>query len=265
MNITKEMAFERFDSLPKDMQRAINDDSVSDAIREIGDKYEVRMDKMERLVSEVGLIMLGFKKTNEFIKSLSTELEIDRETAESIAIDVDSEVFKKIRESLRTVQFDQDSQTADHDKGHEDVVPSPGRDSLLKEIEDHASNKVDTSDMTSSYSGTDYDPSSFASTVEPSVLNKQRKQDTYRESTAPGPTPMEQEPLAPTTPLPMETPFEREQHEEQEQMNEVTGGAEPEAQAQAQPTQQAAESSTTKPPVEMKQRINNDPYKESID
>jgi len=260
------MAFERFDSLPKDMQRAINDDSVSDAIREIGDKYEVRMDKMERLVSEVGLIMLGFKKTNEFIKSLSTELEIDRETAESIAIDVDSEVFKKIRESLRTVQFDQDSQTADHDKGHEDVVPSPGRDSLLKEIEDHASNKVDTSDMTSSYSGTDYDPSSFASTVEPSVLNKQRKQDTYRESTAPDPAPMEQEPLAPTTPLPMETPFEREQHEEQEQMDKVMGKTKPESQAQAQPTQQVEEPNTpTPPPVEIKQRINSDPYKESID
>jgi hypothetical protein len=223
------------------------------------------MDKIEILIQEVGLVMLGFKKTNEFINSISGRMDIDKETAESIAIDVDSEVFKKIRESLRTVQFDQDNQTADHDKGHEDVVPSPARDSLLKEIEDHASDKVDTSDMTSSYSGTDYDPSSFASTVEPSVLNKQRKQDTYRESTAPDPTLMEQEPLAPTTPLPMETPFEREQHEEQEQMNEVTGVTKPEPQAQAQPIQQAAESGDAKPPVEMKQRINNDPYKESID
>lgn len=210
---------DKYFSLPEDMKRVISDESVAYDLEQLGVKYGLRVDKIDTFIEEVSFIMLGFKKTNEFIKSLTKELDIDRETAESIAIDVDTEVFKKIRESLQTVQY---GDTTTHDKGHEDPVPSPARDSLLQDIEQHAAEtplgSAQNVDMSASYSSADYDPSSFASTVQATTSSPRK--DTYRESVDDSYQDYSQEPL-PTEKA--ETPYERSLHEQEETEIEIPG------------------------------------------
>jgi len=191
---------ERYKTLPEDIQAAIVDESVSYNIEQLGIKYNLRVDKIGDLVDEVGLVMLGFKKSSDFIKSLSKRLEVDRETAESLAVDVDNEVFKKIRESLRTVQFDPREKKA--------VAPEPQavrqapvvginmeeetadeRDSLLQEIERHGNDDVSETNgeigATEFTSSSDYNPEGFGEGVQPEAAPAQ-------EQFVPAPTPYEQ-------------------------------------------------------------------------
>ncbi len=142
MQITQDMINQRYAELPADIQRVITSDLVSNNLEVLGQKYKLRVDKVGDLIDEVGMVMLGFKKSSDFIGNLSRRLEIDRETAESMAVDIDNEVFKKIRESLRTVQFG--SGHPDTPEAHEDpdYGHSPTRDSLIQDIERHGNNEV---------------------------------------------------------------------------------------------------------------------------
>ncbi len=138
----------RFESLPEDMQAAVTSDSVIEHIKQIAEKYSLRIDKTDRLIQEVALIMLGFQKGNEFVQNLQRQLEVTRETAESIAVDVDSKVFDSIRDSLKSVQLDSHG-SLHHDEDHGN---SPVRDSLIKDIERGAQIPVESFSSTSDYS-----------------------------------------------------------------------------------------------------------------
>lgn len=148
---TKEQLEERYYSLPEDIQQAITSEEVSRSLENVGTKYKLRMDKTGEMIDEVGMVMLGFSQSAEFIDNLTRRLKVDRETAESLAVDIDNDVFKKIRESLREVQFgergDQQSPEAAQAGGD-----SPVRDSLLKEVEKHGNEDTPGFAATTDYS-----------------------------------------------------------------------------------------------------------------
>lgn len=170
MKITPEMISEKFNSLPVDMQEAISSDQVSEHLETLALKYKLRVDKMGDMIDEVGLVMLGFKKSSAFIDSLVHRLDIDRETAESLAIDIDNDVFRKIRESLREVQFAKDNPDEvaafEPDHGH-----SPARDSLLKEVERHGNDGTNVGDSgtTGFTSSSDYSADAFGQAQSQSI------------------------------------------------------------------------------------------------
>lgn len=159
MKVTRADVEAKYKTLPSDIQAAITSDFVSDNLERIGQKYKLRVDKIGDMIDEVGLVMLGFKKSSDFIGSLSKRLKIDRETAEAMAVDIDNEVFKKIRESLRQVQFgenrDEQAPASQTDSGD-----SPARDSLLQEIEMHGNEQMPAGVVgaasTADYSETDF-------------------------------------------------------------------------------------------------------------
>lgn len=190
MKITPEMISEKFNSLPVDMQEAISSDQVSQHLETLGLKYKLRVDRMGDMIDEVGLVMLGFKKSSAFIDSLVHRLDIDRETAESLAIDIDNDVFRKIRESLREVQFAKDNPDeivaleADHEQ-------SPARDSLLKEVERHGNDgtSVGDSEATGFTSSSDYSADAFGGaqiqpqgTQEAAVVAPEEKPTPYEQT-----------------------------------------------------------------------------------
>lgn len=198
---TPEQIQERFSSLPKDLQNAITSNTVTENMQAIGEKYKLRLDKTGLMIQEVGMIMLGFEKTAEFVHNLQTKLEVDRETAESIAVDVDTQVFEGIRSSLREVQLGEHGEQH-HDQEH---GTSPVRDSLIRDIERNAA-PVETFT-----SGTDYSPNMFGSSKSTAVSGQ---------AWAPEDVPSEDKPLSqtyadvvPLTPPP--TPYEAHISEEE--------------------------------------------------
>jgi len=247
--ITEQQIQERLRGLPQEMFDAVTSDERVTEIQGVAVKYNLRIDKVEDLIQEVGFVMLGFKKSHEFVKSLSKKLEVDQETAESIAIDVDEQVFKKIRKSLQEVQYGEEFNGA-HDMEQEEVGASPARDSLIKEVESHAQGENPLAAVSSS---ANYDPSLFASApaVSSSATSKPAA-DPYRE------VPVGFETVAVSEPAP--TPFESHRTEvnpseipQETIMNKID------------PSESFKEVLAKKVDPVVKATANQDPYRESID
>ncbi|MBI2020993.1 hypothetical protein HYS99_00580 [Candidatus Giovannonibacteria bacterium] len=94
---------ETYANLPADLQNALFAPQTTSAIREIGKKHELTLDKVGVLGDETGAVMMGLAPLNEFIKNLSIKLEVDRTKARSIAEDINAQIFKPVRESLKQV------------------------------------------------------------------------------------------------------------------------------------------------------------------
>ncbi len=100
---TNEELFERYQSLPKDVQDAILSIDTSEIIREIGENHKLMIDKIGELADETGLVMLGLTHPNQFIIHLTERLEVEHDIAKEIAEDINSRVFFPIRENLKKI------------------------------------------------------------------------------------------------------------------------------------------------------------------
>ncbi|MDO8560890.1 MAG: hypothetical protein Q7R91_01605 [bacterium] len=100
-HINEEEILKRYESLPQDLKDAMMGISTADAISEIGRKTNLNIEKMGALAEEVGLIILGFIPSANFISDIKTVLDIDAEKAAEIANEVNQHIFLPIRESLK--------------------------------------------------------------------------------------------------------------------------------------------------------------------
>jgi hypothetical protein len=101
---TNEQLIEMYHKLPKDVQEAILSVDTSEAIREIGEKHKLMIDKMGDLADETGLVMLGITHSGQYISHLIERLGIDQETAQEITEEVNNRILFPIRDSLRKIQ-----------------------------------------------------------------------------------------------------------------------------------------------------------------
>src|SRR3989339_1900858 len=101
--LTSEQIREIYKKLPEDLKEAILGVESTDIMRIIGEKYKLTIDKIGKMVGEAGYVMLGVTHPNEFIGNLTDRLEVDKEKARAIAGEINEQVFKKVRESLRKI------------------------------------------------------------------------------------------------------------------------------------------------------------------
>ena len=99
----REEFLERIKKLPPDLTDAIFSEDIAETMLSIGKKYGLLIDKIGRLSEAVNDVILGVLHPKEFISTIEKTLSIDRETARKIAQEVNTEIFAKIRESLRKV------------------------------------------------------------------------------------------------------------------------------------------------------------------
>jgi hypothetical protein len=90
----------RFQLLPQDLRAAIFSVDTADAIQAISRKYKLTIEAMGQLADEVGYLMLGFAKPENFIGNLQKRLGIDFETARGITEDLNIQIFARVRNSL---------------------------------------------------------------------------------------------------------------------------------------------------------------------
>ena len=103
LKLTPEKLKEIFQDLPKDVKDAVFSVDSSKVIRGVGEKKNLTVDKIGELADEVGLVMFGLTHPKDFIANLSKRLEIDRGKAKEIAEEINTQLFSKIRESLKQV------------------------------------------------------------------------------------------------------------------------------------------------------------------
>ena len=141
-NFTEEQIAQMYDNLPEDLKDAIFGLEMNEIVERIGRENQLNIEQIGDLANETGMVMLGVTHPNEFIGNLDDRLEVDKEKARAIAGEINEQVFKKVRESLRKIHNMREG-------GEEENQGNPlrqgvalmvehSREDILKEIEkDH--------------------------------------------------------------------------------------------------------------------------------
>lgn len=105
-------------NLPLEIQNLITSPDIYDKIKIMGDTYDLHIDQIGELASEVRMVLMGITRSKDFIKKIMDRLEINQEVAEKIAISINKEIFDSIRTSLQKVQAETEIIDAgsEHDK-----------------------------------------------------------------------------------------------------------------------------------------------------
>ena len=91
----------RLAELPQDVRDAINASDLDEKVRAIGEKFSLHIDQMGILGDEVMLAMLGFTPLGGFAGELAAQLHIAPAMADTLAAEINSDIFVSIRESMK--------------------------------------------------------------------------------------------------------------------------------------------------------------------
>jgi len=103
MTYTKDELYEKFKNLPEDIRESFLSIDTYDTIKKIVDKYKLHIDQSGKLSEEIGFVMLGITRPDDFLDNLQDKLGISLETAGEITKDINVSIFFPIRESLEEI------------------------------------------------------------------------------------------------------------------------------------------------------------------
>src|SRR3989344_3731045 len=153
-NLTEGQIETMYKNLPNDLKTVFFSANKDETIESIGRKYNLAIDKIGDLANEAGMVMLGVTHPNDFIGNLADRLEIDKEKARAIAQEINEQIFKKVRDSLRKIHnMREGGEEEEQDKikvspfgnSQGETLPanSVNRADILKEIEkDHTKENI---------------------------------------------------------------------------------------------------------------------------
>jgi len=101
--LTPEKLQELYQKLPQDVRDVYASADTTQTLEKIGGKHGIHIDDLGELVSETGLVMVGFTHPRDYIRNLAKRMEIDPNKARAIAGDVNEQIFKQLRESLKKI------------------------------------------------------------------------------------------------------------------------------------------------------------------
>jgi hypothetical protein len=157
MEYTPEQIENRMNSLPADIREAMSKVDTTTAILNVGKKNGLHVDQMGDLLYCVGLVMLGFEKSDHFKEIIIEKIGVPFEQANIITADINNEVFLKLKESIKKIHEQHSTQNAEIDnrplaekmnpfeQKHEGEILN--KDKILAEIENPENiieNKVST-------------------------------------------------------------------------------------------------------------------------
>ncbi|NTV44303.1 MAG: hypothetical protein HGA67_01230 [Candidatus Yonathbacteria bacterium] len=133
---TQEQVEERFNNLPEDIQRVLGSAETGDALRRIGERNQLHIDKLEVLNDITVHMMIGLAPRAGYVQAITHELGVSEITARQIAEEVNSEILAPIRASLEKLH---ETYSTPKEKVAEEPVKipeiMPSREDVLREIE----------------------------------------------------------------------------------------------------------------------------------
>lgn len=136
-NFTEEQIAQMYDNLPEDLKDAIFGVEMNEIVEKIGRENQLNIEQIGDLANETGMVMLGVTHPNEFIANLAERLETDKEKARAIAQEINEQIFKPVRDSLRKIH------NMREENHLEEELPSDAKGEILKEIEkDHSKENI---------------------------------------------------------------------------------------------------------------------------
>ncbi|MBI2100638.1 MAG: hypothetical protein HYT47_01295 [Candidatus Vogelbacteria bacterium] len=138
-----------FGRLPAVIQKALEAIDLHGIMRKIGTEQKLHIDQMGILDNEVGAVLVGETRPEEFLSRLKSKLQIDQTAAESIGREANEQIFLPIRESLRKLHEETEMSggvktIASLPKPETPAGELPDKDKLLDEIEHPSKTPEDT-------------------------------------------------------------------------------------------------------------------------
>jgi len=96
IKISQQQAEERFDALPETLKNALISESGADAILEIGQANHLGEERIKKLGSLVGYVILGFLNPRLLVKEIQAELGLNSQAAMSISESLEHDVLTPI-------------------------------------------------------------------------------------------------------------------------------------------------------------------------
>lgn len=103
MNYDSEELEEKFSKLPKGVLDAINSVDFAQKLTKIGADNKLHIDQIDELLEEVGYVMLGDTKPDDFPAKIGTRLNLDMMQQNALVRSVDEEIFKPIKAELMSM------------------------------------------------------------------------------------------------------------------------------------------------------------------
>ena len=95
-----------FESLPKNLEKAIFAIDYQQRIQEISKKNVLAIDKIGLIESQVTLILIGLAKPEDFGKDVLEATSLPKETINAVVRDINEQIFKPIR--ARMMELDEE-------------------------------------------------------------------------------------------------------------------------------------------------------------
>ncbi len=121
---------EKYKTIPPDVREAISSTEVAVKIEDIAKEQGLLLDKADVLAEETALVMLGLSNPSNFVSTLRRKLGVSEKTAIQIANEINDQVFKEIRESLRKLY---EERKEEENTEHDDAAIN--KQAILNEIE----------------------------------------------------------------------------------------------------------------------------------
>lgn len=122
-NFTEEQIAQMYDNLPEDLKDAIFGVEMNEIVEKIGRENQLNIEQIGDLANETGMVMLGVTHPNEFIANLAERLETDKEKARAIAQEINEQVFKPVRDSLRKIHNMREDGEEQEEQNQDKVSP----------------------------------------------------------------------------------------------------------------------------------------------
>ncbi len=94
---------EQYKTLPKDVRDALLAVDLRKKLETITERQHLHLDQAGALENETLFIMLGLEHPKDYIRNVARELNITTDAAKKIAFDVNEQIFRPIRESLKKI------------------------------------------------------------------------------------------------------------------------------------------------------------------
>jgi hypothetical protein len=98
---SEQLVKDRLAELPADVRDAIQSSDLDVKVQTIGTKNSLHVDQIGELSDEVMLTMLGFLPLESFASRLSQVLNVAPAVGDTLAADINTEIFGPIRESMK--------------------------------------------------------------------------------------------------------------------------------------------------------------------
>jgi hypothetical protein len=132
---------EQYYNLPVELQKAIASSDLPNKLEDISRRNKLMIDQAGNLETETLIILLGLEPLKDYEDNLVKNVGLNRSLAITVAHDVDELIFKNIRETLKTINFEEGT-----------PLPStnePSKEQILSEIENPSSIKGDSVSISS--------------------------------------------------------------------------------------------------------------------